>query len=83
MSVSLSLAAALEKKKSNWFTAPLLKGRGGGGGWGGEGWELRGQNRVKQLQLLRSWGHLFALLSLRELQPVGTLWASEQRETSF
>lgn len=56
MSVSLSLAAALEKKGIKLVPSSIAQ-KGEGvvvEGWGGEGWELKGQNRVKQLQLLRS-----------------------------
>lgn len=54
MSVSLSLAAALEKKGIKLVPSSIAqKEEGVVEGWGG-GWELKGQNRVKQLQRLRS-----------------------------
>lgn len=55
MSVSLSLAAALEKKGIKLVPSSIAQ-KGEGGGWkdGEGGWELKGQNRVKQLQRLRS-----------------------------
>lgn len=55
MSVSLSLAAALEKKGIKLVPSSIAqKGEGWWKDGGGGSCELKGQNRVKQLQCLRS-----------------------------
>lgn len=64
MSVSLSLAAALEKKGIKLVPSTTALKKGGGEWWGGWGRAMgghaRGRNRAQQLQSLRS-GYIYLL----------------------